>query len=419
VIEEIPTHPSWAIAPKSVEDRDFGPVLVTEEDLCPNCAAITHRVNAYFKACFQKPAFSFDDDDDGYPLGLDCDYDDHDYGDDKHCYDVIDDDDPEESEEQEEYDDKQGPEEEEDEDEIEDEFDTIERDNGVIEAREDGDLSQDEEWQEYRDLRDCETYTGIVDEASTERKNVIETMDDSSAEDGYSSEDGTADEHASDENSTSGRENNYEALKARKIRKVQDHGFPVLQGLTPLSASCKLCHIESWFPECVTTEKYDLLAIAASMAPPSSFSNDWPLLMRFRKVTMLRLWGQSWFRGVDFVSIPTSVGSMRSLRSDSIDFTILQNWLEFCRENHTKHCGPSQISSRVSIKLVDCETRKLVDSSDDMRYLTLSYMWGQNEEPPEFSEQLPDVDKLPNTIKDAIITTQKLGFRYLWIDRYW
>ena len=210
---------------------------------------------------------------------------------------------------------------------------------------------------------------------------------------------------------------------------VVNNGIPVLR-LTPFSGSCKLCSIETWFPErCLDgfTNSHEFnYALHATQSIfgrhglSPAFDRDWPILGGFEGIVALRLWMQSRDRNgparVDFVSIPRSIGSMRSLRSDSIDFAVLQDWLRFCQDNHTTNCSTSK--NRIHTKLIDCETDKLVDSGD-LPYLTLSYMWGQGENGPKYSEVLPRRDTLPATIKDALAATVKLGFRYLWIDRYW
>jgi hypothetical protein len=111
------------------------------------------------------------------------------------------------------------------------------------------------------------------------------------------------------------------------------------------------------------------------------------------------------------------VGPLRLLKPDSIDFTILQDWLDICREKHTDKCSVESacVSSVQHLKLVDCETHKIVSANGDA-YAALSYMCGQIEHASHDPDHLPSI--LPNTIKDAITVTQRLGLRYLWVDRY-
>ena len=123
------------------------------------------------------------------------------------------------------------------------------------------------------------------------------------------------------------------------------------------------------------------------------------------------------FDGCEFF-VPQHHGAtpVRSLKPDSIDFEILKSWLHQCQEMHTKTCTTRTSSTSVPfMKLIDCETRKIVPASNHV-YVSLSYLWGANSGSVEHSESLPE--ELPPTIEDAITATRKLGFRFLWVDRY-
>jgi len=50
---------------------------------------------------------------------------------------------------------------------------------------------------------------------------------------------------------------------------------------------------------------------------------------------------------------------------------------------------------------------RVVPATSD-RYVTLSYVWGKDSS----SEEMPLV------VRDSITVTKKLGYRYLWVDRY-
>jgi heterokaryon incompatibility protein (HET) len=74
--------------------------------------------------------------------------------------------------------------------------------------------------------------------------------------------------------------------------------------------------------------------------------------------------------------------------------------------------------------MIDVSEQCLVDMPGDCEYVTLSYTWGTS---PQFLtteqelEQLKApgalVDKpIPRTVRDAISLTEKIGFRYLWVD---
>ena len=65
---------------------------------------------------------------------------------------------------------------------------------------------------------------------------------------------------------------------------------------------------------------------------------------------------------------------------------------------------------------------RAIDATEKMRYVALSYCWGQTQNfittianLASMKEKIP-LDKLPQTIRDAIIITRALGIQYLWVD---
>ena len=118
------------------------------------------------------------------------------------------------------------------------------------------------------------------------------------------------------------------------------------------------------------------------------------------------------------VPLPQGENCVRLLEENSIDFDILLGWLRRCQYEHGGTCDLPTSPRVPFLKLIDCHTRRIVPASNH-QYLALSYTWGP--EPKSVGEDndldfLPD--DLPDTIEDAITVTRKLGFQYLWIDRY-
>ncbi|MAB46845.1 MAG: hypothetical protein CMN67_15775 [Sphingomonadaceae bacterium] len=127
----------------------------------------------------------------------------------------------------------------------------------------------------------------------------------------------------------------------------------------------------------------------------------------------------SQFSGRYIVSQPSGIkGPVQMIGAKIEQYETVKNWINLCQVMHTKVCminGPSTVRYQ---KLIDCQTRTLVPAKDHP-YVALSYVWGSIPEIFKFtdvSEQLPT--KIPRTIEDAITVTQKLDFRYLWVDRY-
>lgn len=109
--------------------------------------------------------------------------------------------------------------------------------------------------------------------------------------------------------------------------------------------------------------------------------------------------------------------SSRTLDAGSIDWRVVQQWLQICNEDHT--CTTSQSGSKwlTGFKVIDVRTRKIVPAPVGCQYVALSYVWGKAAE-----SELTDSFSLPElaalTIEDAMTCTRALDIDYLWVDRY-
>jgi hypothetical protein len=118
------------------------------------------------------------------------------------------------------------------------------------------------------------------------------------------------------------------------------------------------------------------------------------------------------------------------LDPEKINFDMITTWIKQCREEHTDVCSeprpelPISCSTSSSIRVIDCLERRIVTLPSGSGYLALSYVWGQAQDvEKEAASQrshpvgiLPAI--LPKTIQDAMIVTLRLGFRFIWIDKY-
>ena len=117
--------------------------------------------------------------------------------------------------------------------------------------------------------------------------------------------------------------------------------------------------------------------------------------------------------------------------ASNASFSLAASWLQNCISNHSKCTRDLQSSNKsLPTRLIDVGP---VDGSQEPRlyetsggslieYLTLSYCWGKSRtlrltlpNYNSFTHRIPMKD-LPNTLRDAIIITRKLGYRYIWID---
>lgn len=105
---------------------------------------------------------------------------------------------------------------------------------------------------------------------------------------------------------------------------------------------------------------------------------------------------------------------------ESWDFVKARFWLDVCLQCHDSACKLETLLIP-GMNLIDCKDMVIVQAKKQMRWLALSYVWGTSYQTDlvegyrEGSYLKPDT---PRTIKDALVVTLKLGYRYLWVDEY-
>jgi hypothetical protein len=141
-------------------------------------------------------------------------------------------------------------------------------------------------------------------------------------------------------------------------------------------------------------------------------------------------WEGSKSRRRDLCKWPISSSPIpyRRLHKDSINYSVLKDWIFGCQRMHLKHCAA--VCSRVNdgiqempiFRLIDCRTKTITTAPMTIEYVALSYVWGRQTAENSSSENSPLQPglptKLPNTIEDAMKVTVSLGYRYLWVDKY-
>lgn len=108
------------------------------------------------------------------------------------------------------------------------------------------------------------------------------------------------------------------------------------------------------------------------------------------------------------------------LITGSVDYGLIKHWMNFCFTHHTESCTPVR-AQELDLRLIHCTSRQIIHASalsHGTPYVTLSYVWGEHDTAavPEKLDNLPL--KLPQLIEDAIVVTTRLGYDYLWVDRY-
>ncbi|KAF2115799.1 heterokaryon incompatibility protein-domain-containing protein [Lophiotrema nucula] len=103
-------------------------------------------------------------------------------------------------------------------------------------------------------------------------------------------------------------------------------------------------------------------------------------------------------------------------QSECVDFDMIKSWASTCDDEHDENCKPTSTASIKQLKVIDCVERVIVAAPTDCEYVALSYVWGQSKAIQD--DETEESDSLPLTILDAEVVTKKLGYRYLWVDRY-
>ena len=106
------------------------------------------------------------------------------------------------------------------------------------------------------------------------------------------------------------------------------------------------------------------------------------------------------------------------VRSDRIDYRLLQNWLSGCK----RVCGSAATLRDLSVRvnLINVITREVeTPMGRAVKFIALSYVWGGTPQGRLIVEgrlvkKLPE--PCPATVEDAITVTRQLGYQYLWVD---
>ena len=118
-------------------------------------------------------------------------------------------------------------------------------------------------------------------------------------------------------------------------------------------------------------------------------------------------------------------------------FAMMRNWLDDCAKEHAFYCAKSLLGEHIEDAKTTLPTRVIyipargspriyVSGGRQAKFAALSYCWGPPDEHrfvttrenlDELCSSLP-MERVPQTIKDAITVTQALGLEYLWQVHY-
>ncbi|KAN0106778.1 HET domain containing protein [Hyaloscypha variabilis] len=126
----------------------------------------------------------------------------------------------------------------------------------------------------------------------------------------------------------------------------------------------------------------------------------------------------------------TEIGTIQQVANTEDNWALIRKWLDVCQNTHTRCIQNNSLDGRqLPTRLVE-----VGDADKDLRlcrtdilprytqYLTLSHCWGgkvftmlTRSNFRQFQTHIP-AESLTKTFREAIVTTRRLGFKYIWID---
>jgi hypothetical protein len=107
----------------------------------------------------------------------------------------------------------------------------------------------------------------------------------------------------------------------------------------------------------------------------------------------------------------------------------MQNISDWMREIRRTALNKSETSNQMPARLIDVgatEGVKIVETStipqSQLSFAALSYVWGVDQTFILLDENTTSlmssfqIEQLPQTIRDAVTVTRRIGLRYLWVD---
>lgn len=108
----------------------------------------------------------------------------------------------------------------------------------------------------------------------------------------------------------------------------------------------------------------------------------------------------------------------REVDPAAVNIDTVKDWLTYCSSHHGHVCNADSTESIPFFRLIDCDTRTVVGMETTPPYLELSYVWGPPIPGDKFDENSETLQNIPGVIEDAIQMTRRLGYHYLWVDRF-
>lgn len=211
----------------------------------------------------------------------------------------------------------------------------------------------------------------------------------------------------------------------------------VLQDMIRVSQTCPFCSIAVHALRCFNEneemqphkDNIPVICQITTVRKSSSLPNASCYMVLFRKL----LWQRAILGYGGFLQLLSPGASFegRTTSSSVLDVSLLKTWLQKCEEDHSDtNFSPLTISRKASpqLRLIDVQDQCIVEKPDTVRYLALSYVWGQVSQLELKTTNQQDLmttnalmrsqyrDHIPRSVLDAIHLTAMMDERYLWVD---
>ena len=193
---------------------------------------------------------------------------------------------------------------------------------------------------------------------------------------------------------------------------------------TPLEPSCRICRLIASVMEAHKLANQGDYLLKAMTAPAiaNKAMAGLPALTGSNKMQILHIRPRDPITGVATKILPHLVAADFPLEENSIDKRYYQTehvnldqikrWMDDCYITHAS-CSTTTIQPSLrQLRVIDCDQKVVVIAPAGCHYVALSYVWGH------CNVDLDNLKGPPKTIADSMILTQRLGYKYLWIDRY-
>jgi hypothetical protein len=205
---------------------------------------------------------------------------------------------------------------------------------------------------------------------------------------------------------------------------------------TWLVATCRLCKLLSAIcPDRQSSSRYDLVAFPISVLfREVSPSNALKYLDRQRRQIF----------GVVPEGHPTTPAVSRKgtthltlispeinpeqvyvrLLPEQVNCNLFKTWISHCKNKHKKSCGVLESKLLPCKRVIDCGKNAVIIAPLGCTYVTLSYVWGGPIAGPlnplslGYQRSVPLPTDLPTVISGAMDVTRRLGYSFLWVDKY-